>query len=623
MDFFAHQEAARRDSRRLIWVMALAVLAVVLAVSFTALLCFNANNDLAIRELRGPILIWSSLLTLAVIVIGSLIAWFGIRGGGRSVAESLGGRELLHERADPDERRLLNIVEEMSIASGVPRPPVFLLEEDGINAFAAGFTPTDAAIGVTRGAVRQLSRDELQGVIGHEFSHVLNGDMRLNMRLIAMIAGLLVLSQVGLFVIRAILHGGFSSSSNRKGKGGGAFPILLFAVGLFLIGLFGWVVGRLVQAAFSRKREFLADASAVQFTRNPGGIAGALRRIASGASSVAAERAPGMAHMFFANALTSQISSMLATHPPLPDRIARIEGVPVTAIAVDSGPTSSSPAAMGFARSGIPAAQAVSLSGVMSPDRVRLGAELLSRMPAVLAQAAREPVSARAASLLPLLSAKSGDADRQVALLHARDPWLASEIRRLQPHWQSLDADRARWPLLKLTAPALGAMSVRQRKEHLALAEALAAEDRVLTFREFCALRTLRRTLGNVAHSTQRARLRDVAAEVGLILDALATCGSNDTACQDKAFAAGMLRLPIPGTKPQRPSASDCKLDRLGLALDRVSGLDAAGLRAVTDACAHTVAADGAITPRESELLRLVCDEFGVPLPPFAEVLNQ
>ena len=630
MDFFAHQDAARRDSRRLIVVMVLAVIAVVVAVNVVFHIALAAGQAYE-PEMLGPIrggldwrlIGWVTVGTLVVIGGGGLMSWIGLRGGGRSVAESLGGREIHHATADEAGRRTLNIVEEMALASGVPRPPVFVIDDDGINAFAAGFRPADAAIGVTRGLM-VLPRDEVQGVIAHEYSHILNGDMRLNMRLIAVVAGLLAVAGVGRMVLDVALRSG----RNRSGKKDGS-PLPLIAIGaaLWAIGMFGWFLGRWIQAAFSRRREFLADASAVQFTRNPGGIAGALKRIAGGGSGVTAARASDVAHLFFADAILSRMAGLFATHPPLNERIARLEGLPVPAAA--SGSAVAAPTgAMGFAggpetRNQKPetrsATRMVESAGAMSPDRLRLGAALLDQLPQPLVEASREPVTARAICVLPLLHRDAALLDRQIGSIHARDPWLAAEVRRLYPVWLSVDADRARWPLVQLACPALAALSPRQRVHHLRLCEALAADDGVITLREFCVLRAVRRILGEVRPSSTRCRLVERSADAAVVLGAIALCAGADPVAQQAAFSSGWSRLPIPGGQPQRPAAAACGPAALGPALDSLCGLDAAGMRALVDACAHAVAADGQVQPREAELLRLVAGQLGVPIAAFGD----
>jgi Zn-dependent protease with chaperone function len=626
MDFFAHQEAARRASSRLGWVMAITTTGIVVAVNPAVAIATGVGDGLfaEAREVGwwavwgtvpGKLHLFTTLGTLAVIVGGSLYKHLQLAGGGRVVAESLGGRELHHATADAEGRRLLNIVEEMALASGVPRPPVYLLPEPGINAFAAGLKPDDAAIGVTEGAVRQLSRDELQGVIAHEFSHILNGDMRLNLRLMAVVHGLLAIALVG----RVVLEGMFRSRprvSRGKKDGGGVLVILGIAVALIVIGSIGWLCGRLIQAAFSRQREFLADASAVQFTRNPGGIAGALSRIAGASGRVTHANAPEAAHLFFADGLVRWFGGAFATHPPLDERIRRIGGVPVPAADRASSPVAAG-AAMGFA-SGSGLRPTVVPTAGLSPERVAYGAQLLERLPEALREAAAEAVSARAAALLPILAPEGAAADRQLALVRTRDAWLADEARRLLPVWRGIDPDRARLPLLHLAVPALQRLSAGQRRDFFACLDAAAAEDGLINLREFLTLRFLRLHLAPSAPSgnVPLRRLRD---ETATLLGTLARLANPDPLVQHQAFAAGWGRLPLAGVPPTLPSREACAPHPLGRALDRLSQGDSATKRALIDAAAHAVAADGTINAREAELLRIVADQMGVPLPPFAD----
>ena len=245
------------------------------------------------------LLVISVVGTLVIVGGGSLNKMVQLRGGGQTVAEELGGRLLTAGTADPVERRLLNVVEEMAIASGTPTPPVYLMDrEDGINAFAAGFSPTDAVIGVTKGTATQLDRDELQGVIAHEFSHILNGDMRLNIRLMGLLHGILIIGMLGYFLLRLSFYTG---GGRRSRSGKEAIPIMAIGAGLAVIGFAGTFFGNLIKAAVSRQREFLADASAVQFTRQPDGLAGALKKIGgfSAGSSIENPNAPEASHMFF------------------------------------------------------------------------------------------------------------------------------------------------------------------------------------------------------------------------------------------------------------------------------------------------------------------------------------
>ncbi len=318
MDFFEAQEAARRKSKWLYLWFILAILGVLLAVNGLVLGILGPDQW---AVLVAPV----SILTGGLIVAASGFKSMQLSAGGKVVAEDLGARLVMPGTTDFDERRLLNVVEEMAIASGMPVPQVYLMDdEESINAFAAGTEPSNAVIGVTRGCLQRLSRDELSGVVAHEFSHILNGDMRLNMRLMGVVFGLLVISIVGRMMLNVMRYSGGSRRGNNREGAQAAMVIMLLGLGLMIIGGIGVFFGRMIQAAVSRQREYLADASAVQFTRNPDGIAGALKKIGGmmgvGMSSAKAGEA---SHMFFSSA--GLFSFGLATHPPLQVRIKAIQ----------------------------------------------------------------------------------------------------------------------------------------------------------------------------------------------------------------------------------------------------------------------------------------------------------
>lgn len=333
-NFFAQQDLARRNTRVLVVLFSLAVLLLLLLTNVVALISLGFIDPSAIntpqyrQHLPWHVIGWVSAVVLAAVGIAVLLKWQQLKAGGKVVAESLGGVRLSPDSKDPLQRRLLNVVEEMALAANTPVPAVYLLPEQGINAFAAGYSPADAVIGVTQGCLAQLNRDELQGVIAHEFSHILNGDMRMNIRLIAILNGILFLGHIGYYMLRAggrssAIRAGSSRSGNSKNNGGG---LLLLALGLVVIGYLGSFFGNLIKAAVSRQREFLADASAVQFTRNPRGIAGALKAIGSHSShsKIANANADENSHLFFGEAI-SRWASIFATHPPLATRIKRLE----------------------------------------------------------------------------------------------------------------------------------------------------------------------------------------------------------------------------------------------------------------------------------------------------------
>jgi len=334
MNFFEAQERARKSSRLLVLWFALAVIGVILVIYVCATIALQMSSpdqhsiyvatEVSQLGLWNPeLLLWTTVLVGGVIFIGSLTKLSQLSGGGKVVAENLGGRLVEPDTRNHYERRLLNVVEEMAIASGVPIPEVWIMDEEpGINAFAAGTDPANAVIGVTRGTLERLNRSELQGVIAHEFSHILNGDMKLNIRLMGWIFGLVMVSVIGRFLLESLRH--FRGSRNSKNGGGLIIAILAAGLVLWLVGSVGVLFARMIQAAISRQREFLADASAVQFTRLPDGISGALKKIGGFAEHghIIAPAAAEARHMFFAG---SSLSSLMATHPPLSQRIKAID----------------------------------------------------------------------------------------------------------------------------------------------------------------------------------------------------------------------------------------------------------------------------------------------------------
>ncbi|MDR1789438.1 MAG: M48 family metallopeptidase [Opitutaceae bacterium] len=316
MDFFAAQDRARSNTTRLLVLYALALLAITACIYAVAALLFLNDHAADLPDYWDPhLFLITSAATLGLIALGSLFKSLQLRSGGDVVAQNLGGHLVPQNTTDPQQRRLLNIIEEMALAANIPAPKVYLLDEPGINAFAAGNSPADAAVGITQGALDTLDRDELQGVIAHEYSHILNGDMRRNIRLIGILFGIFLIALIGRLLLSVRPR-----ARSRKDNSGAA--ILLLGLALLLIGCVGQFFGHLIQAAISRQREYLADASAVQFTRNPSGIAGALKKIRDHGSKISSPHATETSHLFFADA----IGSLFATHPPLNKRIAAIEG---------------------------------------------------------------------------------------------------------------------------------------------------------------------------------------------------------------------------------------------------------------------------------------------------------
>ncbi len=497
MDYFQNQDVARKKTGLLVFLFVTAVVLIILSV-YVAVAAVLGSAETASPEETVSALgsLWNpelfgmvALGTSALIAGGSLYKVAALSGGGHTVAELLGGRLLLPDQANLDERRVLNVVEEMAIASGLPVPPVYLLEnEPAINAFAAGHTTGDAVVAVTSGTVERLTRDELQGVIGHEFSHILNGDMRLNIRLMGVLFGILVIGLTGWIIFRSSTGGGYvrlgaRDDDDRKGVN----PLPLIGLALYVIGYVGVFFGNLIKAAVSRQREFLADASAVQFTRNPEGLAGAFKKIGAldAGSRIADPHAEEASHMFFGEAVggLNELFGLLATHPPLVERIRRIDpsfngdfsqvNVEMTP---QEAPQTSSTRPSRWTRPGVlglTAARAVAGVGTLDQEHIDYATDLKESMPQSLTESLRDPLGAQAVVFALLLD--PGEAVRRVQLAwldaHAL-PAATHETRKLLVDAQRL-APEARLPLVEMAAPALCQMTPAQFHDFIRCVEAL------------------------------------------------------------------------------------------------------------------------------------------------------
>jgi Zn-dependent protease with chaperone function len=549
---------------------------------------------------------------------GSAYKMAQLRGGGHVVAEHLGGRLLNGDSRDPAERRLLNVVEEMAVASGTPTPPVYLLEdEEAINAFAAGQGPGDAVIGITRGALEQLPRDELQGVIAHEFSHILNGDMRLNIRLMGVLHGILIIGLLGYFLLRSSLYSGAV-----RGRGGRDQSVLIwigFGLGLSLVGFLGTFFGNWIKASVSRQREFLADASAVQFTRNPEGIAGALARIGGfgPASLLETPNAPEASHLFFGGALRHPI---FATHPPLEERIRRLDpqlaaGLGAAPAREPSGVAATAAPLAGFAAGGAGPAASV---GRPTPEHVDYAARLLASIPADLREAAHEPYSARALLHGLLLSGDAAVRKRQLAdLAQHAEAGVAEATAALASSLETLDR-AAFLPLVDLLLPALRRLSPDQYRVFVENVDrSIRADDRIDLF-EWTLQRVLRTHLRPHFEAMPRSRkrvsrLESVRGACEVLLSTLASA-DHDEAAARRGFEAASAHLGIAGLE-QLP-ADRCGLAPLDTALDELAAVVPKLKRRLVDAAALCIASDGVIEIAEAELLRATADSLGCPMPP-------
>lgn len=590
MNYFRTQEVARRNTLWLVILFALAVSAVILTTNllFIAAIYFATydatQTNHAVDIYTGEHWLVVSVTTLGVILICSFFRQLSLRHGS-DVANALGATLLDPGTRDKDERRLLNVVEEISIASGMPVPDVYVMEDSGINAFAAGFQPSDAIIGVTRGTLTSLNREQLQGVIAHEFSHIFNGDMRMNMRLTGVIYGIVFLGQIGRMILRGSLHSvhvsssrspwySSDASSSRGNSGGGTAIALGLGIGLLIIGYAGEFFGRIIKSAVSRQREFLADASAVQFTRNPSGVSDALKVIGHGAGSrVGAPAALEMSHFFFGPVMRFK-RSMFATHPPLDERIQRIEpgwnghylAPRQPAIEIlnqtdtnKAGNYSSSTShaiensIMGFnsADSGLPIEPGVEeITSTESPTieyTIGLapgarGHDLLISETAIF-----NAMSAQALVFALLMTEATEEISRRQQDLvqkHLGQAVFRETLRYLRE--ARVTKRRDHLELIERSLPALRRLSLKQYRTFNQTLVAMVQLDGKIDLHEWCLYRLVLQylgghfgTLGVVTQKHKSAHA--VADEIAIIMAYIAESGHNQTNAIDLAYHAGML----------------------------------------------------------------------------------
>lgn len=610
MDFFAHQQQARRSSSRLVVFFGLGVLATIVLAYLIITLALGFEQLAPWHQPEVFIAVAGAIAGL--MLLSSFFKMASLSSGGAAVAEALGGKRVLPTSRDGAERRLYHIVEEMALASGIQVPQVFVLEEDGINAFAAGWSPADAAVAATRGAINRLTREELQGVMAHEFSHIFHGDMRLNLRLMGWLAGLAVLTVAG----RMLLYSSHVRPRSRSDKGGNPLPLI--GMGLLVLGGISMLFARLIQAAVSRQREFLADASAVQYTRNPQGIAGALSKI-GGINSGSRILHPGStetSHMFFANGLApSALASFFATHPPLEERIQRLD--PTLLQGSNSRPSvagGSRPSrASSFSGEQREPRELLDAIGNIGPGGIEQSQSLLKQIPVELVSASHEPAEAGL-----LLLALTLDTSRDILpiqldiLLRAGGQGFVSRVEKFAQRISTVRIWRIE--IVSLCLPALQSLSPQQKNDFLHLLTQLISADERIDLFEFATLKLLERAFSTSRQKFSR-RIEDPAkllSPFGTVLAAMARCAGDDRRAL-QAFESGWKIFSATTPTP------DWKLfdtSRAGLdkALTLLHDSDSADL--IVPALSQAVYSDGQLQEEEYLLLRAVASVLDCPLPP-------
>lgn len=634
MNFFEHQAQARRNSRWLTMMFLLAVAGVVAGLVALMLLVLSLGEPEGSHRSLGEIAAeGSGLLTgtaiIAAVIIGltSLFKTVSLGKGGAAVAQAMGAEPVPPDSRDPQLRRLRNVVEEMAIASGVPVPAIYWMPgETGINAFAAGYAPADAAIAVTRGALDKLTRDELQGVIAHEFSHVLNGDMRLNIRMMGLLFGILVIAIAGRKLMRLSLE-----ADDARAVAAGVAAGLAMTV----VGYIGYLFGQLIRAGVSRSREYLADASSVQFTRQTSGIAGALKKLAGvdkGGQLDSASR-EDVSHMLFGDGVG--YASFFATHPPLFERIRKLEpgfqsssidamasrwnaadfriddedvpGDPVSSLQSPQSTVALRAADVG-AQVATPTDADLRLASVVHrslPDALVAAARDTARAPDLLCALLLDPDELQREAQLQVLQLACGERRAQGALA------LAEPLADLHPS--------QRLPLASLAFPALRPLPRPELAKLMrAIGQMIQSDGRISLF-EYCLGRLLRQQMHDLLHPAAvkpagNASLDACAPAITVVLAALAQQGHANAAAARAAFMAGSQQL-LPRQALRYDPAQDwhAALDDALVKLDQLRPM---AKEMLVEALVRVLQHDGRVTVAEAELLRVVCGALRCPLPP-------
>jgi Zn-dependent protease with chaperone function len=670
MDFFERQDQARASSKQLILLFLITLPFVIAAVYVVSVLvyfvgwAFVAFWGSALAETRfggkdgvdffislwqPGLLLWVALITLLVIAWGSFSKVRQLAPGGGVVATLLGGQRLDPATKELNELRLLHVVEEMAVASGTPMPDIYILRREfGLNSFVAGYTMSDMVLCATEGCIRYLTRDELQGVIAHEYSHILNGDMRLGMRLMGWVHGLFSITLFSYWVMSKTY-----SEKERDMTGQpeprGVFAILtdLFVLVIgFLLAFIGWngaFFGRIIKGAVSRQREFLADAAAVQFTRYPEGLAGALTKAKTWPEGTAihSTHAEEASHIYFCNGLDEDRIWLTSTHPPLGERLNRVEVMmgrsfvpepvkvrenertgPVPFPRIPIGKRQSEPPKTTAVEVATIPQQILSKVGVLTEGHLNYAGRLMEKLPDSLRAAAHDPSGATALTYSLLLSSEKTVRDGQLRYLSGQaGEEMAGKVETLRPV-VSAQSDRVKIPLVELSLPSLRRLSPDEYESLSKHIQALTAADQQLDLFEFALQKILRRHLEPAFRTVPKTEVR-YHAIAGLkfacstLLSALAHTGQETAEEAHAAFDRGVRSLGVTAADFRFMPLTDCTLNSIEIALNNVAEAAPRLKKLFLQACAETVIADGQVQAREAELLRAIADSLDCPIPPF------
>ena len=636
MDFFSHQEKARRYTKVLMLYFLIATLLIVVAVNVVVYYFFiflefypytpeNWFSEGLVYYVSGG--------TILLIVSGSLFRWQKLKSGGHVVAEMLGASLLDLHTSDMKQRQLINVIEEMSIASGVPLPTIYVMEnEPGINAFVAGYLPGEAVMVVSKGAIEGLNREEMQGVVAHEYSHILNGDMQINIKLMSLLAGILMISLTGRLLMqgsssRRYMSGRHISGNNKSGSA-------LVVLGLFLlfVGYVGVFCGRLIKAGVSRQREFLADAAAVQFTRNPQGIASALNKIAESVygSKINDAQAEGMSHMCFSEAITTHFNQWMATHPPLDQRISQIYPGFLSRVKARRMTENIQAAAAGS--SAMSAADSVSMFSSAAP--VKITAAEVSESVGKLDQAhINYAVSVRESFSDELMMAIHVSSTAKVivwAMLLAKMD-LKTHLKSVQGCLGAENIitinkykdeifklrDSQRLPLFDLLLPTLKKMSQEEKTDFIRVCREIVKCDSRYTLFEFVILSLVEQHLSESASREVKVKyysFKSLSEELQLLLSVMSQSTGAVSADREEIYLKIARGFSLKNQKLL--SMKSLSANKIQLALRKLAQLSPLLKRSVIEACADIAMDDGKLKSTEAELLRAISESLNCPMPP-------
>ena len=669
MDFFEHQAKANKASSYLIISYLLALCVITVGFNVAGLIVWTfvtqpildiPNPDPSLFEsVKHLLALWfesrfSWQVTCAVFLFIGIISfsnWLGLRQGGGSVAKMMGGRKVPSNTHNTDEKRLLNVVEEMALASGLPVPEVFVMDrEDAINAFAAGYSPNEAAVCVTRGLLISLTRDELQGVVGHEFSHILNGDMRINIRLISIMAGLVAAGQLGRWLIEIGFRGGSHDSR------GGALFLIIPGILIWIVGSLGVLASRIIKAAISRQREFLADASAVQFTRQTQGIASALYKIANHrhSSLLHNRHAEDLSHMCFAKTLNVQFASMMATHPPIEERIERVDRSFLTkanirsaqarqsttqfnettslseveyretrAAGFDSGTTQDSLYGKEISQDEMiefsspfqdqSVERAIATIGLTDQHNIEAAQECLSSMPSELLTGLHQPEYAPLIVLTLLANANSAPEQARELLKKHSPAHFRAIVDHYQLNLQQIERQPI-YPLLQLAMATLKTLTNEERANTLSLAKQLIASDKQIHPEELFLYLVLHRHLNRKASRRQKIEFSSfdpIKTDLIKLLSFL--CHFTETEQQEAAYNKAIGQFSFDSSEYIK--AENIKHDEVANAIFRIEHLAPLLKRSVLMSVVDLMSHDHDITHQELDWLRMLADCWDCPIP--------